>query len=82
MSSSLAWLAPEPLSISRAVDVALERNIDVVNAAFEADAAQSSRSSALVGVGPRVRFEGCGQRRNKPTDVSLCLRRSQRWCRR
>lgn len=70
---TFATLAAEPLTLQRAVDLALERNPDIVNAGLESDASRWSRLSSLASAGPRLRVEGGVQVWDKPLEVSLSI---------
>lgn len=66
-------LSAEPLTLEQTVALALERNADVVNAGYEAEAARWSRASSLGSVGPRLRVEGSVQVWDKPLDASFMI---------
>lgn len=70
---TFAALAAEPLSLQRTVDLALERNPDIVSAGLESDASRWSRLSSLAAAGPRLRVEGAVQVWDKPLEVSFSI---------
>jgi outer membrane protein len=66
-------LAAEPITLERAVELALERNPEIINANLEADASGWSRLSGLAAAGPRVRVEAALQVWDKPLEVSIAI---------